>query len=270
MFSTATRACGADGSAARTAGLVALGREARREHEIVARRLVTGGIGRAARRRRARRPGSGSRRSRARARRTSGTARASRPRRGTARKAGESFQMSPSGAVADVLERERRDRRRLVARQRRAVGRDDDVAARPAVHAGARAADVVVGAHEEDLDLAAQALARGERDAARASASCARDGRSASRLSERPAEVLRVGELEPLGADALGERDELGHARDVAAVEHHVERQRQPERARRRRDLELGGRGSRAPRSSGRPRRPCPARRAAGCRGRRP
>ena len=58
-------------------------------------------------------------------------------------------------------------------------------------------------------------------------------------VRERPAEVLRVGELQPLGADPLRQRHELRHARDVAAVNDHVERQRQAERARRARDLQL-------------------------------
>ena len=45
-------------------------------------------------------------------------------------------------------------------------------------------------------------------------------------VGQRPAEVLRVGQLEARGAQPLGERDEIRAARDVAAVEHHVERER--------------------------------------------
>ena len=82
--------------------------------------------------------------------------------------------------VADVLERQAGDARRLVARQHDAVGRDDDVAARPAVHAGARAIGVVVGAHEQDLDLAAQPLARRPRPR-RAPARCRRATAAARR-----------------------------------------------------------------------------------------
>ena len=66
-----------------------------------------------------------------------------------------------ANALADVLEGEPGDAARLVARQHHAVGRDHDVAPRPAVHARARAIRVVVGAHEQDLDLAAQPLGGG-------------------------------------------------------------------------------------------------------------
>jgi len=38
-------------------------------------------------------------------------------------------------------------------------------------------------------------------------------------VGQRPAEVLGVGQLESLGAQALGQRDEVGGAADVAAVE---------------------------------------------------
>ena len=162
------------------------------------------------RRRRARRPGSGSRRSR--------SSRSSQVRQGAgiqssprkARNAGESFQSSPSGRVAHVLER----RGPAIASawwhgERDAVGRDDQVAARPAVHAGARAIGVVVGAHEEDLHLAAQALARRGGRLARASSSGGARRQERVAVGERPAEVLRVGQLEPLGAEPLGQRDEL-------------------------------------------------------------
>ena len=135
--------------------------------------------------------------------------------------------------------RQRGDLQRLVAGQRHAVGRDDDVAARPAVHAGARAIGVVVGAHEEDLDLAAQPLARGERDRARL-VEAARDGSSASRLASaqpRYCVLASSSRSAPIrSASATNSRD----ARDVAAVEDDVERERQPERARRRRRPQLG------------------------------
>ena len=83
----------------------------------------------------------------------------------------------------DGLEGEPGDAARLVARQHHAVGRDDDVAPRPAVHARARAIRVVVGAHEQDLDLAAQPLGGGGRDGARLFDVARARGSSASRFA---------------------------------------------------------------------------------------
>src|SRR2546430_11311773 len=42
--------------------------------------------------------------------------------------------------------------------------------------------------------------------------------------------VLRVGQLEPVGAEPLGERDDVGHAIEIGPMEHHVERQREAQR----------------------------------------
>ena len=94
-------------------------------------------------------------------------------------------------------------------------GLDHDVALRPAVHARRRRIGVVVGQDEEDLHLArAGARARpARRHRARVELLARRQERVAVR--ERPAEVLRVGELEPVGADALRERDDL---RDLVEV----------------------------------------------------
>ena len=123
------------------------------------------------RRRPARTPGNGSRRSPRGARRRSGTAPASSRRRGTRAAPANRSRSPPSGRSRTFSNVSPRDARRLMARQHDAVGRDHDVAARPPVHAGARAIGVVVGPHEQDLDLAAQPLGGGRRHGARAARS---------------------------------------------------------------------------------------------------
>src|SRR5262249_19803494 len=111
------------------------------------------------------------------------------------------------GVLAHVLPRERRDARRLVARQRESARRDQEVAARPAVHAGARQVGIVVGEDEEDFDFAAEPLGGLTCFSARPFERGAR-GQERLAVLERPAEVLRVGELEPRRAELFGERDE--------------------------------------------------------------
>ena len=101
---------------------------------------------------------------------------------------------------------------------------------------------------------------------ARAASMAARGRQQRLAVGQRPAQVLRVGQLEPRRAQRLGQRHQLGHARDVAAVQDHVQRQRQPQRAHR-----CGGRPSlrrrpHARRSRPRPAGRRPAPRAASCR----
>ena len=48
---------------------------------------------------------------------------------------------------------------------------------------------------------------------------------------ERPAVVLRVGQLEAIGAEAGGELDDLADAIEVGAVQHDVDREREAELA---------------------------------------
>ena len=45
-------------------------------------------------------------------------------------------------------------------------------------------------------------------------------------IGERPAEILRVGELQAVGRERLGELDDLRDVSEVLAVEHHVHGQR--------------------------------------------
>ena len=175
-------------------------------------------------------------------------------------------------AVADVLPggRERRDLAGLVAGQRDAVGGDDQVAARPPVHAGARAIGVVVGAHEEDLHLAAQPLARRERDPRAPRRPPRATASSASRLASAQPRYCVLASSRRAAPSRSASATNSGDARDVPAVEHDVERERQPQRARRGRRRQLGRPCRRARRSRPRPADRCPAPRAAGCRARRP
>ena len=171
------------GGGGRAVARRALRRAARRLHQVVARRARAGRDRSRPRRRSARSawqrqpPKSIVRSSQVR----HGSGIQASPRK--ARKAGESFQIVASERSRTLSKLQRRDAAGLVAGQRGAVGRDDEVAARPAVHAGARAIGVVVGAHEQHLDAAAQPLrARRRRSRARRRPA-ARDGSSASRLT---------------------------------------------------------------------------------------
>ena len=58
-------------------------------------------------------------------------------------------------------------------------------------------------------------------------------------VRERPAQVLRVRELEAIGADLLGERDELVDLVEVRAMEDDVHRERELELLHPAHDLEL-------------------------------
>ena len=69
--------------------------------------------------------------------------------------------------------------------------------------------------------------------------SCSRDGMSASWFGDRPAVVLRVGQLEPLRAELEREVEQLLDAIEVLAVQDAVDRQREVELLRVARGREL-------------------------------
>ena len=129
--------------------LAAAPRRRSRHERVLAARASRPGPSRR-RRPSARRPGSGSRRSRAPAPGSCGTARASRPRR-ERRSCRARRASTPRARCSRTFQNSSGSSRRAVARQRAAVGRDHEVRARPAAHAGLRAIAKVVGQHEQDL-----------------------------------------------------------------------------------------------------------------------
>ena len=149
---------------------------------------------------------------------------------------GASRQHAASALLAHVPERER-ELRCAVAGQHAAVGRDHEMRARPAAHAGLRPVAEVVGQHEQDLGARRARAFLGHHLRGGLELLARRQQRGAVR--ERPAVVLRVRELEPVGVERARERDQLAHAAEVAAVQHDVQREREPERAHRAREGEL-------------------------------
>ena len=123
-------------------------------------------------------------------------------------------------------------RARRVARQHEPVGRDDDEAPRPSRPCSASALGEVVRQHEQDLHRPAQPLrARAAPRRARLLELLARAA-GARRGCGAPSRGTARWRARADRRRALGERDELGDASEVAAVQHDVERERQPERLR--------------------------------------
>ena len=113
-------------------------------------------------------------------------------------------------ALGDAPELEPGQLGGAVARQHAPVGRDDDALAPPAAHARLRAVAVIVGQHEQDLD--AGGLAAQARHHLRGRVELRARGQQRRAVAQRPALVLRVRELEPLRAEPLRERGDLGDA----------------------------------------------------------
>ena len=144
--------------------------------------------------------------------------------------------------VADVGELEARDRRRGLARQHVAVRGDHHRRRAPAAHARLGQVLEVVGEHPEDVDLGADPLAEALDRLLRALQLLPRRHERLL-VGDRPAVVLRVGQLEPLRAELERELEQLLDAIEVLAVQDAVDRQREVEllRVARGRDLLLEG-----------------------------
>src|SRR5919109_2018914 len=110
--------------------------------------------------------------------------------------------------LADVCELEPRDRRRRLAGQNVAVRSNHDRGPAPAAHAWLRQVLVEVGKHPEDVDLWADSLAEALDGLLRAPKLL--PGREQRFLvRDRPAVVLRVGQLEPLRPEIECELEHL-------------------------------------------------------------
>ena len=127
-----------------------------------------------------------------------------------------------------IVEGESRQGMSDVARQHQSVGRHDQEAAAPPVHARLGELGVVVGGDEQDLHAPLQPAPRHPRDVARGVELLAR-GQEHAPVHEGPAEILRVRELQSIGAEGLGQGDHVGDAVQVLTVQHHVEGEREPE-----------------------------------------
>src|SRR4051812_36481965 len=141
-------------------------------------------------------------------------------------------------AVAHVGELEARDRRRGLAWECLAVGRDDDRGAPPTAHAGLRQVLMDVGEDPEDRDPRADALAEAPHRLLPAVDLCLRRDERLL-VDDRPPVVLRVRELQALGAELLGEHEDLLDPVEVLAVQDAVDRERKPELTRRARGRDL-------------------------------
>ena len=132
------------------------------------------------------------------------------------------------GVLPHVRELERRDAARGVARPHLACRSHGHVGARPPAHAGLGILLVVVRQDPDDLELRAQPgplflhhppplveLRPG--------------GHQRVAVVKRPAVELRVRELDALGAERFREPDEVAHLVEVLAVQHNVDREREPE-----------------------------------------
>src|SRR4051812_31775755 len=151
-------------------------------------------------------------------------------------------------AIADVGELEVGNRRRRLTRKRVAVRGDDHRGASPATHARLREVLVIVRQDPEDSDPRADAVAEPLDRLLTALELLARGGKRLL-VHHRPAVVLRVRELEPLGVELLGQPQDLLDAVQVLPMQNAVDGQREPEVARRARrpDLLLEGPVARDP-----------------------
>ena len=108
------------------------------------------------------------------------------------------------------------------------VGRHDEVDLAPAAVAGLRILLVIVREDEQDLHSAPMGLLGPLGDLERTIHLLAcRHERVA--IDQSPAVVLRVGQLEPVGAHLRGQVDDLLNAVEVRLVEHDVDREGEPE-----------------------------------------
>ena len=130
--------------------------------------------------------------------------------------------------VADVGELEPGDRRRGLAGHDLAVRRHHHRRPAPAAHARLRQLLEEVGEHPQDVDLRADPLAEALDGLLRALQLRPRRHQRVL-VGDRPAVVLRVGQLEPLRAELERQLEQLLDAVEVLPVQDAVDRQREVE-----------------------------------------
>src|SRR2546430_10054575 len=121
--------------------------------------------------------------------------------------------------LAHVLEGERRDPARRVAGPNLPRGRDGHIRPGPTAHARLGVLLMIVGQHPHDLEPRPESCALALHHAPGfVELRLGRHERSA--VVERPPVELRVGELDALRTERLGEPDQRLHLMQVAAVPH--------------------------------------------------
>ena len=140
--------------------------------------------------------------------------------------------------VADVGELEPGDRRRRLAGHHLAVGSHHHRRPAPAAHARLRQLLVEVREHPQHVDRRADPLTEADDRLLRAHELLPRRHQRVL-VRDRPAVVLRVGELEPLRAELEREVEQLLDAIEVMPVQDGVDRQREVELLRKARGRDL-------------------------------
>ena len=142
-------------------------------------------------------------------------------------KASEFSQIQAIDLLPHAVELEAGDALGGVAGQDLAGGRDVEELAAPAAHALLRPLGVIVRDHVVDDHLALEPVAR-FLDQPRGGIELLDGGHQRGAVLERPAIILDVGDLEPVGVDLDRHLDDVGQLVEVLAVHDGVDRQRQP------------------------------------------
>src|SRR5438132_2737781 len=132
------------------------------------------------------------------------------------------------GTLANVPEGKSGQRVREQTGEKQPIGRDDHEAAAPAVHARGRELGVVVGNDEYHFHPPFQPRPSCGGDGPRLLELCL-GGEERGPVPVGPAEVLGVGQLQAVGVQLLGKRDDLADALEVLPVQDRVHGQWEPQ-----------------------------------------